>query len=320
MRVIVLIVNYRTADLTIDALASLEPEIGAATDAQVVVVDNASEDGSYERIGAAVAARGWGSWATVLAAPSNGGFSSGNNFGLAWALERWPAPRYVHLLNPDTVVRPGALAHLIAFMDANPTVGIAGSRLEDPDGRPQCSAFRFPTVLGELEATARFGPLTRLLVDQVIAPPISTEACACDWVAGASMIIRREVFDAIGLLDDRYFMYYEEVDFTVRARRAGWTCWYVPESRVVHLVGQSSGVTDARHARRRRPDYWFESRRRYLLTHLGRRAAVAADLAFFCGSLARWARLVIERKPLDTPEHLFADLARHSVLAKSWAG
>jgi GT2 family glycosyltransferase len=116
---VVLIVNYRTADLTIDALVSLGPETGAATDTQVVVVDNASEDGSYERISAAVAAQGWGSWATVLGAPSNGGFSSGNNVGIAWALERWSAPRYVHLLNPDTVVRPGALAHLVAFMDAN---------------------------------------------------------------------------------------------------------------------------------------------------------------------------------------------------------
>ena len=247
VRDLVLIVNYRTADLTIDALASLAPEIAAVGDAHVVVVDNDSGDGSYDKIAESVAARNWGAWATVLASDRNGGFASGNNFGLTKALETWPAPRYVHLLNPDVIVRPGALAALVGFMEAHPEVGIAGSRLEDPDGTPQRSAFRFPSVLGELEANAKLGPLSRLLARWMVAPPVSSEACPSDWVAGASMIIRREVFDAIGWLDDRYFMYFEEVDFALRARRAGWPCWYVPSSRVVHLVGRSSGDGRATH-------------------------------------------------------------------------
>jgi N-acetylglucosaminyl-diphospho-decaprenol L-rhamnosyltransferase len=319
MNVLIVVVNYRSADLTIDALASVAgSELASVAPARVVVVDNESGDGSYERLSRAVTERNWGDWVTVLAAGRNGGFAYGNNVGLAYAREHWPAPRYVHLLNPDTVVRPGALRALVAFMDANPSVGIAGSRLEDPDGTPQRSAFRFPSALGELEGMARFGALSRLLSRWVVAPPIPTTAGPTDWVAGASMIIRREVFDAIGMLDDSYFMYYEEVDFILRAARAGWPCWYTPDSRVVHLVGQSSGVTDPRQQRRRRPAYWFESRRRYMVSHLGKQGAVFADLAFVTGYALRTLRRFVRREQDDTPEKFLSDFVRNSAVVKGF--
>jgi GT2 family glycosyltransferase len=319
VRLLVLIVNYRTADLTIDALASVEPEIRAGLSARVAVVDNASKDGSAERISEAVAARRWGDWVTVFPSERNGGFASGNNFALAKGIGAGPAPDYVHLLNPDTVARPGALTALVEFLDAHPTVGIAGSQLEDLDGTPQRSAYRFPNVLGELEATARVGPISRLLAPWVVAYPSPQEASPSDWVSGASMMIRREVFDAIGVFDERYFLYYEEVDFIQRARRAGWSCWIVPQSRVVHLEGQATGVTDPRKRRRRRPAYWFESRRRYFMTHLGRPATVLADLAFATGSLIWRARTVVEGRVNDTPEFLLRDLAKHSALVRGLA-
>jgi len=308
MKVVILVVNYRTAHLTIDALASLEPELASVAPAGVVVVDNDSGDGSFETIANAVAARHWGDWATVVQSGHNGGFAQGNNLAFARARARWDAPEYVHLLNPDTVVRPGALRTLVEFMDANPSAGIAGSRLEEPDGTPQRSAFRFPSVLGELEGMARIGPLSRLLARWIVAPPVSSEPCQTDWVAGASMIVRRRVFDDMGGLDERYFMYYEEVDFIARARDAGWTCWYVPASRVVHLVGQSSGVSARHKDRRRRPAYWFNSRRRYLVSHLGRPRAALADLAFVAGLVGWWARRAVRPEPDDTPEQLLPDL------------
>ena len=138
---------------------------------------------------------------------------------------------YVLLLNPDTIVLPGALKSLLDFMDEHPLVGIAGSRLEHPDGTPQRSAFRFHSVLSEWEAGLRLGLVSRLLNKRVVAPPVPQVTCPTDWVAGASMIVRRAVFERIGLLDEGYFMYFEEVDFCLRARRAGWPCWYVPASR-----------------------------------------------------------------------------------------
>jgi N-acetylglucosaminyl-diphospho-decaprenol L-rhamnosyltransferase len=318
MKLLIVIVNYRTADLTIGALASVEPELASVAPARVIVVDNCSGDGSADRIDAAITARGWGGWAMLLRAERNGGFAYGNNRGVEKGFALWPKPAYVHLLNPDTVVRPDGLAALVRFMDGNPTIGIGGSRLEDPNGTPQASAFRFPGVLSELDRAVQLGVLTRVLSRWVSAAPITDQPCPTDWVAGASMIIRCQVLEAIGLLDERYFLYFEEVAFIRQALLAGWPCWYVPTSRVVHLVGQASGVTDPRQSRRRRPDYWFESRRRYLLTNLGPGRAAIADLAHLLGLVAWRARCLIERKADNTPAHLLADSLRHSVFAKGF--
>lgn len=284
MRLLVVIVNFRTGDLVVDCLRSLDPEIGPTAGARAVVVDNASGDGSIDRIAGAIHRSGWQSWASTLPLPHNGGFAAGNNAAIQRALCSDDPPDYVLLLNPDTVVRAGAVTSLLDFMDAWPTVGIAGSRLEDPDGRPQRSAFRFPSVASELENGLRLGVVSKLLESSVVAPPVPEGRCETDWVAGASMIVRREVFGAAGLLDEGYFMYFEELDFCLRAKRAGWPCWYVPASRVVHLVGQASGVTDLKSAAgKRRPAYWFASRRRYFRKHHGYWRAKLADLAWASG-------------------------------------
>lgn len=320
MKLLVVIVNYRTAGLTIDCLRSLAPEIaalpGGAGAAHVVVTDNASGDESVGQIDAAVRANGWGNWASVLPLSRNGGFAYGNNAAVAPALAAHDPPDYVLLLNPDTVVRPGAVSQLLSFMDTWPAVGVAGSRLEDPDGRPQRSAFRFPGVLSELENGLRLGIVSRLLERHVVAPPVPDGRCAVGWVAGASMIIRRQVLEAIGLLDERYFMYFEEVDFCRRAQRAGWECWYVPASRVVHLVGQSSGVTDVEAAvRKRRPPYWFASRRRYFLKHHGPVKTFLADAAWAIGYAAWRARRLLQPKPDTDPPHLWWDFVKYNFFA-----
>jgi GT2 family glycosyltransferase len=104
-------------------------------------------------------------------------------------------------------------------MKAHPEVGIAGSRLEDLDGTPQHSAFRFPSVLSELDGGLRLGVVSKLLSKWLVAPPISEVACPTEWVAGASMIVRREVFESVGLMDEKYFLYYEEMDFCLAAHR-----------------------------------------------------------------------------------------------------
>lgn len=309
---LVVIVNYRTADLVIDCLASLASEVGAGGTVRVVVTDNASGDGSVERLSDAVRDRGWDDWATIQPLDHNGGFAWGNNQAIRPALASGTPPRYFLLLNPDTVVRPGALAALVGFMDERPEVGIAGSRLEDPDGTPQWSAFRFHSILGELADGLRLGIADRLLARWRVASPPPPGPCPTDWVAGASMIVRREVFDAIGLLDDRYFMYYEEADFCLRARRAGWPCWYVPASRVVHLVGQSSGVTDRRLPRRRLPAYWFRARRHYFLSHHGPAKTVLADLAWLCGFASYRLRRALLRQPDPAPERVLLDFIRHN--------
>jgi len=278
--VYIIIVNYRTADLAVDALRSLVAEVAALPSLKVLVVDNASGDGSVELIGAAIDREGWQAWASVLALGRNGGFAFGNNGGIREALRRCAGVEYLMLLNPDTVVRPGAIAELLSFMQAHPRAGIAGSLLENADGSAAYSAHNAPSPLGELEAAARLGPLSRLLRRYAVTPPPRNESHACEWVSGAAMLLRREVLESIGQMDDGFFLYFEEVDFCTRARRAGWSVWFVPASRVVHLEGAATGIQDHR---RRRPGYWFDSRRRYFVKHHGIAGLVLADLLWAIG-------------------------------------
>lgn len=313
---LVVTLNYRTSRLTIDCLRSLKAEVQAIPGTRVVVSDNASGDGSVEQIGQAIRENHWGDWATLMPLDRNGGFAFGNNAPIRAALQSDSKPDYVLLLNPDTVVRPGALQALLDFMNANPKVGIAGSRLENLDGTPQHSAFRFHSLFSEIDGGLRLGIVTKLLQRWVIAPPIADEPCETDWVAGASMIIRREVLETAGLMDEGYFMYYEEMDFCLQAKRKGWPCWYVPESRVVHFVGQSSGVTDPNRQLKRMPPYVFESRRRYFLKNHGWLYTVLADAAWASGHLVWQLRRVIQRKPPCDPPQLFSDFLLNSVLLK----
>jgi N-acetylglucosaminyl-diphospho-decaprenol L-rhamnosyltransferase len=311
----IIIVNYRTPDLVIACLHSLAGEIQTVGDCRVVVVENGSADDSAGKIGTAIRAERWESWVELLPLEQNLGFAGGNNAALRPLLTLAEQPDYVLLLNPDTVVRPGAVRALLEFMELHPQVGIAGSRLEDPDGTPQRSAFRFLSVASEFEGGIRVGIVSRLLGQRLVAPPVREQPHATDWVAGASMIVRRAVFTDIGLMDDNYFLYFEEVDFCLRARRAGWPCWYVPESRVVHLVGQSSGVTGADRQAKPLPRYWFDSRQRYFRKNHGRVYLWLADVVWTVGHLVWQFRRRVQRKPDTDPPRLLWDFVRFNFLS-----
>ena len=316
---LIVIVNYRTPSLTINCLHSLVTEVQLLSKTKVVVVDNNSGDRSVEQIESAIATEGWSDWASVLASKHNGGFAFGNNLAIRSALESDNSPPYFLLLNPDTLIQKRSLKVLVDFMEQNPDVGIAGSRLEDPDGTPQCSAFRFHTLFSELDSALRLGIVSKLLANWIVAPTISPIPCPTDWVAGASMIVRREVFETAGLMDEEYFLYFEEVDFCLQAKKLGWSCWYVPESQVVHLVGQSSGVTNTKTPPQRLPQYWFDSRRRYFLKNHGWLYTALTDLVWLL-SFALWrCRRVIQSKPDRDPPHLLGDFFGNSVLLRTSA-
>jgi N-acetylglucosaminyl-diphospho-decaprenol L-rhamnosyltransferase len=317
MRLLIVIVNYRTPDMTIECLRSVAPEALELGDTRVVVTDNASGDGSVERIRRTIEEAGWTGWAEVLPLDRNGGYAYGNNEAIRPALESTDPPDYVLLLNSDTLARPRAFSELLDFMEAHPKVGMAGSRLEDHDGTQQDSRFRFITWLSELDSALRIGFVTRLLRNHIAAVPLVNEAHPIDWVAGASMIVRRRVFEDIGLLDPGYFLYFEEVDFCLRARRAGWTCWYVPRSRVVHLVGMSSGLVTSRPRKIvRRPRFWFESRRRYFVRNYGLAYAFLADLVWVSGHVLWRIRRFVQRKPDTDPPHMLWDFLRYNLLPR----
>jgi hypothetical protein len=312
-RVRIIIVNYRTARLTIDCLESLSRELAAGV--EVVVVENESRDGSYETIKEAIRER-FGSFASIIASPENGGFAYGNNVAIRPAMESGSPPDYFMLLNPDTIALPGSVATLVRFMDGTPSAGIAGPRIESAGGAVQRSAFRFPTVAGELERGLSLGVATRLLDRFTIAPDLPATTQRIDWVSGAAMILRRSVIESIGLMDETYFLYYEEVDFCLRAHRAGWSCWYVPEARVIHKAGASTGVSvddGHREKRKRLPRYWYESRRRYFEKNHGGAYAGLADLAYGAGFGLWRLRTRLQGKPDHQPPHVLEDLVRTAI-------
>ncbi|MCB4858160.1 glycosyltransferase family 2 protein [Sphingobium sp. PNB] len=311
--VLIAVVNYRTDGLVVDCLSSLAGEIETYTQARVVIVDNASSDGSAERIEDAIRNRGWSDWASLVRSERNGGFAYGTNLAIASAPAGF-VPSFIWLLNPDTRVRPGALHALIGFMRAHPQAGIAGSLIEDADGIVWPYAFRFPSIASEIERGARLGLVSRLLRHAAVLRRVGERPTRVDWVSGASMMIRAGVLDAIGPLDEDYFLYFEETDFCLRANRVGWQCWYVPDARVLHIAGQSTGLTGKGAVVSRLPRYWFESRRHYFVKNHGRAYAVCADLAWMTVHAAWRLRRKLQSLPDPDPAHLLSDFLACSAL------
>lgn len=301
------IVNYRTGRLAIDCLASIISDPSLPSSARVMVVDAVSDDGSSEMIAEAIEANGWAERVALSVLPKNGGFAYGNNWAIKAADALWGKARAYLLLNPDTIVRVGAIGALTQFLDAHPEAGIVGSSLEDPDGTRQACSFRFPSVFSEFESEARLGPVTRILRRWRVVLPVGDAPNRADWVSGASMLVRREVFDKIGWMDEGYFLYYEELDFCRRAVLDGWECWTVPQSRVIHLCGQATGITAKGVKPKRRPAYWFDSRNRYFDKHHGHWGRAAADLAWISGQAVWGVRQLLQRRPNYDPPFLVKD-------------
>jgi N-acetylglucosaminyl-diphospho-decaprenol L-rhamnosyltransferase len=313
LTVAVIIVSYRSAGLAIESLRSIQAERAVAGLAvRAVIVDNAS--GDHPQISRAVAENGWSSWVTTVLAPRNGGFAYGNNLGIRHALDSGPVD-YLYLLNPDTQIRPGAIATLVRFLEGHPGIGIAGSSFENADGSEWPIAFRFPSLASEVAQASGLGPLMRLLDRWAVARHMSQKMSQqVDWICGASMMVRRAVLEALGGLDEGYFLYFEETDFCLRARRAGFATWYVPESRVMHVGGQSTGVTERNSMPKRLPAYWFESRRRYFTKAFGRAHAMLIDLVVLAiYPLGCLKRLALRQRHQSIP-HYYRDFVRGSVL------
>ena len=313
MNLAIIIVNYRTANLTIGCMSSLLDDPALPDGTHLVIVDGASGDGSVEAIAAAIERRDAQDRVSLLPLTVNGGFAYANNRGIEAVRVGFGEAAFYLLLNPDTVVHPSAVARLVAFLKTKPEAGIAGSRLEDPDGTAQACAFRFLSVASEFESEIKMGPVSRLLRRSSVVPQdLPEEPSRVDWVSGASMLVRSEVLKEVGLMDEAYFLYYEELDLTLRAARAGWECWHVPQSRVIHLVGQATGVTKREGVRTRRPSYWFDSRRRYFVKNHGRFYAFMADVAWTCGYVGWRIRQLLTGKKNDDPPKLLRDFLRHS--------
>jgi N-acetylglucosaminyl-diphospho-decaprenol L-rhamnosyltransferase len=224
----IVLVSWNTHDILLNCLASLHEAVGDVR-ADVWVVDNDSHDGSIEAV------RTQYPNVRIIANTQNIGFAAANNQAITAS-----AGRYILLLNSDTIACPGAIERLVHFADTHPVTGVVGSMLLDPDGSFQASFADFPSLFSELLSVSGLG--ARLLHRNYpsYGSRLSQSIRRVDYIPGACMLARRAAVEHVGLMDEQYFMYSEEVDWCLRMRRAGWETWYVPDARIVHFGGQST--------------------------------------------------------------------------------
>lgn len=316
-RLLVSIVNYRSASLVCSLLPSLVLQLSASTD-HIVIVDNASPDDSVNELKQFIQLNELSNIVTLVSSDTNGGFSYGNNLSIREANKLYHQPEFVLLLNPDTMLKENAISSLLSFIYDNPKAGIVGSRLESENGLLQVSAFRFPGVISEFISSVSIGVISRILSKWNVSDTnIPYEPTRCDWVAGASMLIRYEMLKDTGFMDENYFLYYEETDFCLQAARSGWECWYLPQSRVIHFVGQSTGVVSNDVNKRRRPKYWFESRQYYFRKNYGIFYTMLVDFVWGTGFALLKLRYFLQRKKGNDPAYMLRDFWRNSIYL-SW--
>ncbi len=239
----VVIVSWNVRGLLEACLTSVYESLKSSNlNRKVWVVDNASTDGSAEMV------RERFPQARLMANETNVGFASANNQALRamgfTSTESHELPRYVLLLNPDTEVLDDALTTMVRFLDDNPHAGVAGAKLLYPDGRLHHSAFAFPTLA---QAFLDFFPLHYRLLNSRLNGRYPRrlyergEPFPIDHPLGAALMARGEAIQEVGLLDERFFIYCEEIDWCMRIKKAGWGIYCMPRAEVVHHVAESTG-------------------------------------------------------------------------------
>jgi hypothetical protein len=258
----VIIVSYNTREMTLDCLRTLERALGGLA-AETIVVDNASTDGS------AAAIREHFPVVRVIESGRNAGFGAANNLGM-----RAARGAFFLLLNTDAFPEPGAIAELVRFLQENPQVGVAGPRTLNKDGSLQISCYRFTSPLHAWQEN--------LWLSRGYSDWAHDSVREVDFVIGACLLVRREVFAQVGGFDERFFMYSEEADWQRRIWDAGWKVMFVPAARVTHLGG-ASGAAHSEEV----PTYFWESLDYYSRKHHGLAGLVAIRAAMVVGCFLR---------------------------------
>jgi GT2 family glycosyltransferase len=227
----IVIVSFNTRDVTRECLAHVRKH-AAAVRHEVLVVDNASVDGSADMVAAEFPE------AHLIRSDENRGFAGGNNPAMKIA-----RGRYILLLNSDAFLSAGALEKTLQYLDDHPNIGVLGCKLTDPDGTMQASARMLPGPLNKIlhitGLAARF-PGSKFFGRVDYTWWDHSEPRTVGWVVGAFFLIRRETMANIGVLDERYFLYFEEIDYCLTARRARWEVVFYPHAEIVHIGGQST--------------------------------------------------------------------------------
>lgn len=273
MHLAIIVLNYKTPHFTIDCLQALSNEVNEKT-MRVVVVDNGSKDESEASIGKAILQNKWDNWCELVASKENRGFSAGNNIGI-----RSIEADYYLLLNNDTIVRRNALTEMLAAFQEDKAIGLVGPQLEWPDEKIQVSTFHYHTILSELIRGADTGLITQLFPSFNVPIHTVLSNTKIEWVSFACVMIKAEVIRNVGLLDEGFFLYFEDTEYCHRALSAGWKIKYAPKARVIHLKGGSAELKTSQRLRKKLPAYYYESRARYFKLYYRNIAILGLTLA-----------------------------------------
>ena len=300
---VVSIINYRTADLTIAAATSALDAFGQRKNAALVVVDNASGDGSDGMI------ETWmnktsDARVTLIRSATNSGFSGGHNQAIA----AFPDAAYYLILNSDALLRAGFFEAILDAAAQNPQAGLIAPRLEWEDGTPQESCFRFAGPASEFIRAAGSGPVTRLLQRYVVPLPISPDPADIRWASFACILLRGEMVRDIGMMDEGYFLYFEDAEYALRARRKGWHVTFAPAARAVHFRGGSGPVKEMQAEKKRLPAYYWRSRMRFFRQTHGFLGPFLCNLTWIAGRFVARLRLLTGRSVPKVYEQEWRDI------------
>jgi GT2 family glycosyltransferase len=230
----IILVNYNSKAYLASCLSSIK-QLSNSLSLETIVVDNASTDGSQEMIVSSYPK------VSLIKNSSNLGFGKANNLGIQLA-----KGKYILLLNNDTTLKNDALTILVQFLDKNQKAGIVTSKLYESSGKIQKNCRSFPvtpfdTMFGRASLLSKLFPNNPITRKNTMSTWDYKTPRQVDWVSGAAMMVKREVFDRIGLLDENIFMYWEDTDFCKRAKDAGWEIWFTPEAEIIHYTGLGGG-------------------------------------------------------------------------------
>ncbi len=305
---VISIINYKTPELTIACVESVLMDLARSNNltAHIVVTDNDSGDNSIQKLTDWVTDHRHTDQVSILASDVNSGFAGGHNRGIA----RLDAAYYL-VLNSDAQVQPGCLGALWHAATARPDAGLVSPVITNQDGTPHSSHFRFHSPASEFIRGACSGPITRLLHRHEVAPQVPLTVQQADWVSFACVLLSRAMIRDIGPMDEGFFLYFEDAEYCLRAKRAGWTMAHTPQAVAMHIGGGSGPVVALAKAHARLPAYYYSARTRFFFLAYGRGGLWRANFCWALGRAVARLRWLAGRRPYPAASQEAIDIWRN---------
>lgn len=309
----IIIVTYNTSSCVEDLLDSINKNLVGETDFHVFVVDNTCGRDA-KQLTSYLSVQHFKFEVNIIISEKNGGFSYGNNLGITSALDKLDEIDYFWLLNPDTLVHENSLTSLISLSSSKKNICVLGSKILNGDGSEWNMAFKFPSILSEIESTLQFGFVTKQLKNHIVAREMKDEIAQVNWISGCSFFLPSAVYYKIGSFDENYFLYYEETDYCYRCYEHNIPVYYNNNSVITHLIGQSTGINEKVTKKERLPDYLYKSRCYYFLKNKGFYYTLVLDLVRLICLFVNRIKSIVKKQKINYVKYQIRDSISNLVI------